>query len=122
MSACTSEYKLFLLLFNYSKTKQSMELPCMLNGFKMSLFDFKINHTFSFVTDNAIDLSVLFLIYPMVNRGSNISAYVLLNLLNEFGKNDKMQGLPKRPIQRVQTQIRLLLNKQSDLGLPCLLL
>ena len=30
--------------------------------------------------------------------------------------------LPKRPRQTVQTQIRLLLRKQSDQGLPCLLL
>ena len=29
--------------------------------------------------------------------------------------------LPKRPRQTVQTQIRLLLKKQSDQGLPCLL-
>ena len=28
------------------------------------------------------------------NRGSNISAHVLLNLLNELGKRDKMRGLP----------------------------
>ena len=29
-----------------------------------------------------------------INRGSYISAYVLLNLLNELGKRDKMRGLP----------------------------
>ena len=29
-----------------------------------------------------------------INRGSYMSAQVLLNLLNEFGKRDKMQGLP----------------------------
>ena len=28
------------------------------------------------------------------NRGSYISAHVLLNLLNELGKSDKMRGLP----------------------------
>ena len=28
------------------------------------------------------------------NRGSYISAHVLLNLLNELGKRDKMRGLP----------------------------
>ena len=27
-------------------------------------------------------------------RGSYMSAHVLLNLLNELGKSDKMQGLP----------------------------
>ena len=29
-----------------------------------------------------------------INRGSYMSAHVLLNLLNELGKSDKMQGLP----------------------------
>ena len=28
------------------------------------------------------------------NRGSYMSAHVLLNLLNELGKRDKMRGLP----------------------------
>ena len=32
--------------------------------------------------------------YHYVYRGSNTSAHVLLNLLNELGKRDKMQGLP----------------------------
>ena len=31
---------------------------------------------------------------PAVNRGSYISTHVLLNLLNELGKRDKMRGLP----------------------------
>ena len=30
----------------------------------------------------------------LLNRGSNMSAHVLLNLLNELGKRDKMRGLP----------------------------
>ena len=30
----------------------------------------------------------------MINRGSYMSAHVLLNLLNELGKRDKMRGLP----------------------------
>ena len=30
----------------------------------------------------------------MINRGSYMSAPVLLNLLNELGKIDKMRGLP----------------------------
>ena len=29
----------------------------------------------------------------MINRGSYMSAHVLLNLLNESGKRDKMRGL-----------------------------
>ena len=29
-----------------------------------------------------------------INRGSYMSAHVLLNLLNELGKRNKMQGLP----------------------------
>ena len=30
----------------------------------------------------------------MINKGSYMSAHVLLNLLNELGKRDKMRGLP----------------------------
>ena len=30
----------------------------------------------------------------VLNRGSNMSALVLLNLLKELGKRDKMRGLP----------------------------
>ena len=30
----------------------------------------------------------------MLDRGSYMSAHVLLNLLNKLGKRDKMQGLP----------------------------
>ena len=36
-------------------------------------------------------------VYPMghaIHRGSYMSAHVLLNLLNELGKRDKMRGLP----------------------------
>ena len=30
----------------------------------------------------------------IINRGSYMSAHVLLNLLNELGKRDNMRGLP----------------------------
>ena len=30
----------------------------------------------------------------ILNRGSYMSAHVLLNLLNKLGKRDKMRGLP----------------------------
>ena len=30
----------------------------------------------------------------IINKGSYMSAHVLLNLLNELGKRDKMRGLP----------------------------
>ena len=32
--------------------------------------------------------------FKLANRGSYMSAHVLLNLLNELGKRDKMRGLP----------------------------
>ena len=32
--------------------------------------------------------------YDIGHRGSSMSAHVLLNLLNELGKRDKMRGLP----------------------------
>ena len=39
-------------------------------------------------------LGRLRVILPTLNRGSYMSAHVLLNLLNELGKRDKMRGLP----------------------------
>ena len=40
-------------------------------------------------------LKVVFgLVHRGLNRGSYMSAHVLLNLLNELGKRDKMRGLP----------------------------
>ena len=33
--------------------------------------------------------------HTKIYRGSYMSAHVLLNLLNEFGKRDKMRGLPR---------------------------
>ena len=44
-------------------------------------------------TSNAFSLSAPYHLKPL-NRGSYISAHVLLNLLNELGKRDKMRGLP----------------------------
>ena len=35
-----------------------------------------------------------YLVLLAINRGSYMSAHVLLNLLNELGKRDKMRGLP----------------------------
>ena len=40
---------------------------------------------------------------------------------DKVSKISKTSCLPKRPRQTEQTQIRLLLKKQSDQGLPCLL-
>ena len=34
-----------------------------------------------------------FVYFLFLNRGSYMSAHVLLNLLNKLGKRDKMQGL-----------------------------
>ena len=34
------------------------------------------------------------LCFSVLNRGSDMSAQVLLNLLNKLGKSDKMRGLP----------------------------
>ena len=36
----------------------------------------------------------MYTVTVFVNRGSYTSVHVLLNLLNEFGKRDKLQGLP----------------------------
>ena len=38
--------------------------------------------------------SILQLFIGQMHRGSYMSAHVLLNLLNELGKRDQMQGLP----------------------------
>ena len=36
----------------------------------------------------------VFMFHVKIHRGSYMSAHVLLNLLNELGKRDKMRGLP----------------------------
>ena len=36
----------------------------------------------------------MYIIYKYIYRGSYMSAHVLLNLLNELGRRDKMRGLP----------------------------
>ena len=41
-----------------------------------------------------ICLVPLLFVLQSVNRGYYISTHVLLNLLNELGKKDKMRGLP----------------------------
>ena len=46
-------------------------------------------------SDNLLITSLIFSIFLLaLYRGSYMSAHVLLNLLNELGKRDKMQGLP----------------------------
>ena len=41
-----------------------------------------------------LSLSSQHMKYTEIYRGSYMSAHVLLNLLNELGKRDKMRGLP----------------------------
>ena len=41
-----------------------------------------------------VNNDIIFECYHIENRGSYMSAHVLLNLLNELGKRDKMRGLP----------------------------
>ena len=45
-------------------------------------------------TGYSLKLLLKVLIEKMRHRGSYTSAHVLLNLLNELGKRDKMRGLP----------------------------
>ena len=47
----------------------------------------------------------------VLNRGSYISAYVLLNLLNELWKSDKMRGL-----QSILSLFRNEFNKFNNIG------
>ena len=51
------------------------------------------NHSKS-VSKIVISLIHCFPITLSMNRGSNMSAHDLLNLLNEVGQRDKMRGLP----------------------------
>ena len=56
--------------------------------------------TVAFIVLHYIDIFLLFdvasesEITPCIHRGSHMSARVLLNLLNELEKRDKMRGLP----------------------------
>ena len=46
--------------------------------------------------DNLLCKEIIFCFFAtrLINRRSYMSAHVLLNLLNELGKSDKMRGLP----------------------------
>ena len=44
--------------------------------------------------DRAFICEAVYIDHAVINRGSYMSAHVLLNLLNELGKRDKMRGLP----------------------------
>ena len=50
-----------------------------------------------------------------LNRGSYMSAHVLLNLLNKLGKRDKMRGLPS-----ILSLFRNEFNKFNNTGAPML--
>ena len=50
-------------------------------------------------------------LFSTLNRGSYMSAHVLLNLLNELGKRDKMRGLP-----RILSLFRNEFNKFNNTG------
>ena len=55
---------------------------------------FKTDYRFMQVKGIGFSIFIDSFIYIVIYRGSYISAHVLLNLLNELGKRDKMQGLP----------------------------
>ena len=55
------------------------------------------------------------------NMVSSYGGFWIIGIYRSF-KTSNTSCLPKRHRQTVQTQIRLLLKKQSDQGLPCLLL
>ena len=48
----------------------------------------------SFVSFCPVSTGLLCIVRYSLYRGSDMSAHVLLYLLNEFGKRDKMRGLP----------------------------
>ena len=52
-----------------------------------------LEHFYNFMLTNFVYLN-LWLCGGVLNRGSYMSAHVLLNLLIKLGKRDKMQGLP----------------------------
>ena len=52
-----------------------------------------LNVFYQTILDKKVFKDVI-VIRGFVNRGSNMSAHVLLNLLNELGKRGKMRGLP----------------------------
>ena len=62
----------------------STNLPCFTSVLPDDTSDSRNSGLF-----NYLSISVHYL-----NRGSYMSAHVLLNLLNELGKIDKMRGLP----------------------------
>ena len=59
---------------------------------KSSLYNRSENRKVQF--EYSLHTMHLFFAHIHLNRGSYISTHVLLNLLNELGKRDKMRGLP----------------------------
>ena len=57
-----------------------IKLPVFIKIFDLSIFEWPFYTGFT--------------VCHYVNRGSNMRAHVLLNLLNKLGKRDKMRGLP----------------------------
>ena len=71
-----------------------------------------------------MDLSHLANWLPELNQQiTNLSTFQDLVTFQDhyYSKISNTSCLPKKPRQTAQTQIRLLLKKQSDQGLPCLL-
>ena len=60
-----------------------------MNHFLCTISTYAMKTTYSGAISNSYTM-----VCPPVNRGSYTSAHVLLNLLNELGKSDKMRGLP----------------------------
>ena len=54
----------------------------------------KVSHSHSLTLSNILLSGHCLCFHTILHRGSYMSAHVLLNLLNELGKRDKMQGLP----------------------------
>ena len=52
-----------------------------------------MNHVVDFL-QTCIDVDSRYIVWREINRGSYMSAHVLLNLLNKLEKRDKMRGLP----------------------------
>ena len=68
-----------------------------MSQFTNKIFTFKVLIYLFFVL--YIHMETLYLVgqqdlHSIIDRGSYMSAHVLLNLLNELGKRDKMRGLP----------------------------
>ena len=90
-STQTKQTLMSLLTWISVLSRWSSSMPLISCRIKASLYSARDIFSSHWPTSSAVHECTLYT--EIINRGSYMSAHVLLNLLNELGKRDKMRGL-----------------------------